>query len=747
MTQQEKIYIEVDEEITTIIDRLHQVKGNDVVLIVPQHALLLQSVVNLKLLAQEAARHKKQITIMTRDEDGVAFATRAGITVQPYITKEDEMMAYNYEENPRQIKPEQVPKYAKEMMEEDVTQKPKPGLGTNTFFSEHSVSGIISKQHSNQITRMATNNNAEQVSNQVSKEQIDKTQFNQIQNPNTNLEQDVQAQQQYKQYAQMPSRVNQGQTPMSVTYDEYPSEALSNQVKTTNQQMAGNTHNNLSQQQVPNYYGVDNRTQDKEKTAITATNELNPLDEYEQTLRMQSDGVVSNKNNHYKQPITQSQQNLSHDNMLQEAERKKDDNMQMEALNKKNKSKKKKKKKKESQKVSDTTNNVLKGFIIGGIALVVAVLLVVFLPKTNLTITPKEINIDESLEMTAKVDQTIYDAERRLLPARLIEKDVTYTKSFDATGSGDVTAQKAQGKITIINEFSNANQPLVENTRFLSENGTLFRLVNSTTVPGMKDGEPGKIEVLVKADQPGEVGNIGPTKFTIPGFEGSPKHEKIYATSEKSMTGGGTGGKGVSLVTEEDIARAKMQMTKEMPKYVQDQISGLLRPENEVLLSEAIMTEELSSEASVAPGTMADQFMYEIVDHVKVIVFSEDDVLAILESNLDNKGQQYEADQIDVKIEYTNVVADFDKQTLEMKAHGRAGVVATVDVEGFQKSITGKKHDELLTIMEEDYGDQIEKITIESVVPGFPAFIANHISKFDFMTKITVEEIEPSVSE
>ncbi|MEA3323247.1 MAG: hypothetical protein U9Q12_03410, partial [Patescibacteria group bacterium] len=199
---------------------------------------------------------------------------------------------------------------------------------------------------------------------------------------------------------------------------------------------------------------------------------------------------------------------------------------------------------------------------------------------------------------------------------------------------------------------------------------------------------------------------------------------------------------GVTIVTSDDIARAKDEMTKEMPQYIQDQISGLLRPENEVLVDDAITTEEIRSEANVSEGTMADQFMYEIVSHVKAIVFSEDDVLAVMESNLTDTQQQYDVEQVDVKVNYEDVQADFDNQTVKMKADGTANVVATVDVQSFKESILGKKHDELLGIMENEHGNEIEKITIESVVPGFPAFIANHISRFEFMTAVTVEQNE-----
>ncbi len=71
----------------------------------------------------------------------------------------------------------------------------------------------------------------------------------------------------------------------------------------------------------------------------------------------------------------------------------------------------------------------------------------------------------------------------------------------------NVTGKKAEGSVTIYNEFSNAPQPLVATTRLETSDGKIFRIVKGVTVPGttLVDGEikPGAIEVQVVADQPG----------------------------------------------------------------------------------------------------------------------------------------------------------------------------------------------------------------------------------------------------
>lgn len=670
---QQKIYIDVDEEITTVIDHIYRVKGNDIALIVPQRALLLQSVVNLKLLAQEAKKYGKNIILMTRDEDGIAFAQRAGLIVQPFVAEGDEE---EIEMSVPLIQQEKkhVPKYAEKIMQEEPQQRTNTDMGSQSFFGNDgahgkNVAGVYAGQSSkSHVVRQEEN-----------------TMHAHEQSPQADTEQQVQKNHNINSVAGV-----------------YPS--------THQNQMTGNSAAISQKQQVPQQ---------------SQNNEQEYLDEYEQSLRnaQLSNGAVSENTQ------LQSQQRKSPQQAYTQVKKTENDIVKKSAKTKKH----------NDMAMSAGTGFAVKSFIFGGIVLVLCILFITILPKTKISLEPKHINMDETIEMTAKTDQSVYDAERRLVPARLIERDITFTKTFNATGSGDVKAQKAQGTITIFNEYNDKSQPLVATTRFLAEDGTLFRLVNQVTVPGMKGDEAGSVEALVIADVEGNGGNIGPTRFSVPGFEGSPKKDKFYATSEKDMAGGGAGGDAVAIVTEDDIEAAKTEMTEETLNYIMEQITGLLRPDNEVLIDENVTYEVIRSEANMSAGTMAEQFMYEVVSHVKVLVFSEDDVLAVMESDLTEKYHQYDANQVQVQVEYEDVISNFEEESIKMKAHGTADIVTTVDAESFKKDIVSKKHDELLKIMEDTYGDEIEKITIESVFPSFPSFIADRISRFEFMTDVIVE--------
>ncbi len=75
------IYLEVDEEITSVIDRLKKSKGKRLGIVVPRGAMVLQSVVNLKLIEREAEKAKKKVALITSDKVGRSLAMQVGVPV------------------------------------------------------------------------------------------------------------------------------------------------------------------------------------------------------------------------------------------------------------------------------------------------------------------------------------------------------------------------------------------------------------------------------------------------------------------------------------------------------------------------------------------------------------------------------------------------------------------------------------------------------------------------------------------
>lgn len=75
------LYLEPDEEITSVIDRLREIEDEEVAIIVPRRAGILQSIINLKLLRYQAERMKKRISLVTTDKTGRNLASAVGLTV------------------------------------------------------------------------------------------------------------------------------------------------------------------------------------------------------------------------------------------------------------------------------------------------------------------------------------------------------------------------------------------------------------------------------------------------------------------------------------------------------------------------------------------------------------------------------------------------------------------------------------------------------------------------------------------
>lgn len=75
------IYLEADEEITSVIDRIREINEDKVALVLPKRANLLQSIVNLKLLKRQIDSMNKEVVIVTTDKLGRNLASQVGFIV------------------------------------------------------------------------------------------------------------------------------------------------------------------------------------------------------------------------------------------------------------------------------------------------------------------------------------------------------------------------------------------------------------------------------------------------------------------------------------------------------------------------------------------------------------------------------------------------------------------------------------------------------------------------------------------
>ena len=123
----EIIYLEPDEEITSIIDKLKSFKDiKSVFLVAPKNATITQSVVNLKILKKEAESLDLDIAFVTSDSIGKNLASQVGLPVYESIDAQ----------KPLVNAPKEEPDL-NETIEIDMTEresvKPPPGVQVNYY--------------------------------------------------------------------------------------------------------------------------------------------------------------------------------------------------------------------------------------------------------------------------------------------------------------------------------------------------------------------------------------------------------------------------------------------------------------------------------------------------------------------------------------------------------------------------------------------------------------------------------------
>jgi predicted DNA binding protein len=85
------IYIDIDDEITGIIDKVRGSNGKVVALVLPKRASVFQSIVNMKLLKRAADESKKNLVLITGEAGLMPLAGAAGIHVAKTLTSKPEI--------------------------------------------------------------------------------------------------------------------------------------------------------------------------------------------------------------------------------------------------------------------------------------------------------------------------------------------------------------------------------------------------------------------------------------------------------------------------------------------------------------------------------------------------------------------------------------------------------------------------------------------------------------------------------
>ncbi len=275
-----------------------------------------------------------------------------------------------------------------------------------------------------------------------------------------------------------------------------------------------------------------------------------------------------------------------------------------------------------------------------------------------------------------------------VIAGQVFTSNKNVTESFKASSVQNVSL-KAQGIITIYNDYGTSPQELVATTRFLTPDGKIFRITQNVIVPGATTSGgklvPSSINAPIVADQAGPDYNIGPVaKLTIPGFAGHPQENGFYGTITATTTGGYTGQKAVP--TAADIAAAEASTTAILQASLQGGFSGSY-PNNFKILDGATSIQVGKLTVNTTTDSQGDFTVYGQA-MLSAIGFDE----TALKSDLLAEAQTQDPSSTfsDINMNYGNVQANFSKGQVSFSLSAQGDLEPAFSTTDFVSEIAGK---------------------------------------------------------
>lgn len=293
------------------------------------------------------------------------------------------------------------------------------------------------------------------------------------------------------------------------------------------------------------------------------------------------------------------------------------------------------------------------------------------------------------------------DGVGKKIPAFLVEIAASLKREFSPSAKERVS-RKATGTVRIYNIFSSAPQTLVARTRFQDKAGRTFFLKQRVTVPGAaaQNGKlaPRFISASVEAERAGGEFNIAPTRFTIPGFAGSPKFSGFYAESSEPFAGGV---EGEALVARQsDIDAASEEVTAALFAQLKEELEKKI-PSGVTAIQGA---REITVTAVRKPkaGEAGEHFFVEASGKAAVMVFRMDDLFSLLGQLALSSDAEKIISPEKSRLEFDTASLSLKNRTLSFEVRGTVAAVFVLAPDEFQRAVSDKTRSNVENILRAD---------------------------------------------
>lgn len=366
----------------------------------------------------------------------------------------------------------------------------------------------------------------------------------------------------------------------------------------------------------------------------------------------------------------------------------------------------------EEKKRKPRKSNMKKYLILIGSIITLVLFFAIFSSLNSATVTIKPKIESSAFNEEIVIEDLSTRKNNESLGYRVIELAKESEKVVEAQ-SEELVQEKAFGEITIFNEYSENNQTLIENTRFESEDGKIYRIQESISVPGYTEsgGEiiPGQITVTVYADEEGEEYNLESGNFTIPGFEGQEPYDFFYAETETSISGGFDGVR--KIVSDEDIEIATTELQEDVRDKLLQELNDQVTEEfyihqNEDSFSFDNIEQEQMEDSDNVRLKLKGRVSAKIFNKVDISNKIADNIFANYFSNENTLIENFE------DVEFSISEGD-TSETLEVS--GDSDFIWQVDKDKLKEDLAGTEQRLLSTLMQ----DYTEIQTAEAVISPF----------------------------
>lgn len=673
----DKIFVDVNDEINFVVEKILDSTKERVILVAPQNSLFLSSLVSMKILAKQIAKSKKQVVLVTEDDFGLQLAAQAGVTATNKVsgvTPEMWESAQLTKEKSKVATEEKKVKLLKErgIIHEHVEEK-EVNLGN------------LAKSDAEEEPEMQMTKDIEEAESAVIHEQIEEPE--QVEEPEMEVEAQEPEVEEKKEPEVKGAIQRKRREPKLVEVGAFQIYAGGDIMELSRPMV------NLNEEEPE--VAVERRERliqpAKKATSFTGRDWTNYTGDSSGKPRFSLANIFN--------------RNKEEDIVPPRGEDAVDD-------------------KKRKRKLMFIALG-----LIGGALLIVIYLLAFKFNYIEVKVSLKTAEIPVEQQVTADPAVQAINTTDLIIPGKVIEDTVGISDGpFDSTGTG-ATGEKASGFIEIWNLTSAKPIKIAKGTIAQNiANGLKYVIQQDVTVPAADPNNPGNVntfgiakDVEITAEKFGEDYNITDPPGEKVDFKiGDMNTTDIKGKRFNKIEGGTT--EAFVSPSKDDVEKRKKSMTETLTKQGSDKLQ-LLVPAGYRILTDSIVFKQTDLHTTPAVGEKGDNFNITIEGKVSAIAVSEDDLKAVI-TELVKRGQDPTLGS-DIQVTtlddaaITNVKRTKDKVSFTITSKGSLQSVVTES--DIKDQIAGKSPNEVESILLKI--DQIESVKTNFTPTFLPDFL------------------------